>query len=163
MTLIKGFSHEFESPVQASKMFKAGIVDAHNLVPKLIPAVVTGTTILQGDGGVGSIKRTDFSDVIPFNYVTDRIDVQDEEKFIYKYTMIEGGLLGKKYEAADYEVRFEPKGDGDEGCVCRMSARYHVYDDHDFTDDDIKVGKNGLMGMYKAVEAYLLANPEAYA
>ncbi|XP_068663065.1 major allergen Pru ar 1-like [Aristolochia californica] len=158
--VVKGFSQDFVSPVSASRMFKAGIVDAHNLVPKLIPGVVTGMTILQGDGALGSVKRTDFTDVIPFSYVTDRIDEQDEEKFVYKYTMLEGGFLGKKYDAANYEVRFEPTGDG--GSVCKMTGRYSAHHDSSFTEEDIEIGKQGLMGMYKAVEAYLRQNPDAY-
>ncbi|KAG9459519.1 hypothetical protein H6P81_004027 [Aristolochia fimbriata] len=158
--VVKGFSQEFLSPISASRMFKAGIVDAHVLVPKLIPGVVTGTTILQGDGGVGSVKRTDFTHVIPFSYVTDRVEEQDEEKFVYRYTMLEGGFLGKKYDAANYQVRFEPTSDG--GSICKMTGQYNALDDSSFTEEDIEIGKQGLMGMYKAVEAYLQQNPDAY-
>ncbi|KAK9136780.1 hypothetical protein Sjap_007374 [Stephania japonica] len=158
--VLKGFNAEFESPVSASRMFKAGIVDAHNLAPKLIPEVVTGTTILEGDGGVGSVKRTDFTELIPFSYVTDRVVEQDEEKFVYKYKMLEGGLLGKMYSDANYEVRFEPTSSG--GCVCKMTGQYEAFNETDFKEEEINVGKMGLTGMYKAVEAHLLANPDAY-
>ncbi|KAK1315770.1 hypothetical protein QJS10_CPA05g00313 [Acorus calamus] len=158
--IVKGFKNEFKSPVSAARMFKAGVIDSPNLVPKLIPAIIK-EIIIDGDGKAGSTKRTNFTDAINFGYAKDHIDVLDEENFLFKYSLLEGGRLGKKYEAATYEVSFEESDDG--GCVCKMAGTFNAYSDEGFNEDDINVGRNGVFGMYKAVEAYLIANPDAYA
>lgn len=42
-----------------------------------------------------------------------------------------------------------------------MTSHYHSK--IELKDEDIKAGKDKAMGMYKVVEEYLLANPDAYA
>jgi hypothetical protein len=42
-------------------MFKALILDSHNLIPNLVPQSIKSIELVQGDGGVGSIKQTNFS------------------------------------------------------------------------------------------------------
>lgn len=84
----------------------------------------------------------------------------DEENFVFKYSLVEGGRMGKLYSNADYEIRVEPNNEG--GCTLKATGEHDAYDDTEVTDEDMKVEKEGLMAMYKAVEAFLLANPDAY-
>jgi len=51
---------EYPSPISPSRLFKALVVDAHNLIPKLLPNSVKSIEIIQGDGGAGSIKQFNF-------------------------------------------------------------------------------------------------------
>ena len=50
----------------------------------------------------------------------------------------------------------------DGGSICKSTSKYHTKGDFEITEDQIKAGKEKAMGMFKAVEAYLLAHPDAY-
>lgn len=56
------FSDEYTSPIAPSRIFKASIVDSHNLIPKLLPQAIKSIEITQGDGGAGSIKQINFAE-----------------------------------------------------------------------------------------------------
>ena len=43
-----------------------------------------------------------------------------------------------------------------------MTSNYYVLDDAAVTEEEIKAGKEKAIEIYKAVEAYLLQNPDAY-
>ncbi|KAF9606311.1 hypothetical protein IFM89_024979 [Coptis chinensis] len=158
---LSGFTVEFTSPVSATKLFNAGIIDGHNLGPKLMPQVIESIAILEGDGGVGTIKQANFTDVVPFKYTKERVDILDKENLEYKSTLIEGGQLGKKVEWASNHITVESASDG--GCVYKVSSEYKTLPGVEFTDEEIQFAKNGIAGMFKAVESYVLANPDAYA
>ncbi|KAK1280063.1 hypothetical protein QJS04_geneDACA004511 [Acorus gramineus] len=159
--IIKGFNCEFVSPVSASRMFKAGVVDSQNLSPKIAPAIIKDIVVVEGDGKAGSTIRVNFTKESNFGSVKERIDVLDEEKFAYKYTLVEGGRIGEAYESATYEVRFEPRGD-DRGCVCRVEGVFNAYSDDGFGEEEIGALRDAVVGKYRAVEAFLIGNPEAY-
>ena len=55
------FKQEFASPVPPQRMFKALILDSHNLLHKLMPQAIQSIDILQGDGGAGTIKQINFA------------------------------------------------------------------------------------------------------
>ncbi|TQE00326.1 hypothetical protein C1H46_014053 [Malus baccata] len=55
-------SQEFTSPVAADRLFKALIIDSHNLIPKLMPQAIKSIEIIHGDGGAGSIKQINFAE-----------------------------------------------------------------------------------------------------
>ncbi|OWM88107.1 hypothetical protein CDL15_Pgr016680 [Punica granatum] len=90
-----------------------------------------------------------------------RINAVDAEKLVCNYTLIESDIAFDKIESVVYEVKFEASSDG--GCVCKMTSEYHVKAGVQLKEEDIKQGKDKAMGLYKVVEEYLVANPEAYA
>lgn len=51
---------EHPSPISPSRLFKALVVEAPNLIPKLLPHAVKSIELIQGDGGAGSIKQLNF-------------------------------------------------------------------------------------------------------
>ncbi|KAF8401406.1 hypothetical protein HHK36_012345 [Tetracentron sinense] len=157
---VTSFTQEFACPVPPTRMFKALILDSHNLIPKLMPQAIKSVDMIQGDGGAGSIKQINFAEGSHFKYVKHRIDELDTQNFVCKYTLIEGDVLMDKLESIAYEVKFENAADG--GCVCKMTSEYHTAGDSDIKEEEIKSGKERAMGMYKAIEAYLLGNPDAY-
>lgn len=53
---------EFTTPVPPSRMFKALILDSHNLIPKLMPQAIKSIEYIHGDGGPGSIKQTNLAE-----------------------------------------------------------------------------------------------------
>ncbi|KAM1001798.1 hypothetical protein ACFX13_008364 [Malus domestica] len=56
---------EFTSPVAADRLFKALIIDSDNLIPKLMAQAIKSIEIINGDGGVGSIKQINFAESSP--------------------------------------------------------------------------------------------------
>lgn len=89
------------------------------------------------------------------------MDELDEKNFRFEYSLIEGDGMMEKVEKITYEVKFERTADG--GSINKMTSTYYTKGDFVLTEEEIKAGKEKALGMYKAVEAYLLQNPDAYA
>ncbi|XP_027771452.1 major allergen Pru ar 1-like [Solanum pennellii] len=127
------FTEENTSPLPPKRIFKASIVDSHNLIPKLMPQAIKSIEV-QGDGGAGSIKTINFPD---------------------------GDGLVDNLEKITYDVKFEQSADG--GSISKVTSSYYTVGDFKLKEEEIKAGKEKVLAMFKAVEAYLLQNPEAYA
>lgn len=54
------FEYESSSSIAPAKLFQALVLDADNLIPKVVPNAIERTEILQGDGGAGTIKKIIF-------------------------------------------------------------------------------------------------------
>ncbi|PKI40684.1 hypothetical protein CRG98_038939 [Punica granatum] len=143
------FTQEFTTPIAPARMFKALILDSHNIIPKLVPQGIKSIEFVEGDGGAGSIKQTTFPEGGPFKHLKHRIDTLDSENLVCKL------------EKVVYEVKFEASSTG--GCVCKMTSEYHTKGDMELKEEEIKQGKDKAMGLYKVVEEYLVANPDVYA
>ncbi|XP_008790865.1 pathogenesis-related protein 1-like [Phoenix dactylifera] len=154
------WSHEIKSPVPAARLFKAAVLDWHNLAPKLVPDIIVSAAGIEGDGGVGSVRQFQFSSAMPFSYVKERLDFVDFDRFECKQSLVEGGDIGTKIESASSHFKFEQSSNG--GCVCKVVATYKLLPGVE-VKDEITKAKETLTGIFKAAEAYLLANPAAYA
>ena len=97
----------------------------------------------------------------PWDYVKERVDVLDKEKFECHYTLFEGADFGKKLESANYVLKLVPLPDG--GCVYKVTAEFKTIPGVEFTEEDMQMAKMQDIGQFRALEAYLLANPTAYA
>ncbi|XP_020589611.1 pathogenesis-related protein 1-like [Phalaenopsis equestris] len=158
--MASNWSVEVETKAPAAPLFKATFTDWHNLGPKLLPDIITGVTPLSGDGNPGSIRQINFTPAVPFSFVKERLDFIDHDKLELKTSVVEGGDLGKKFESATSHIKVEPKGNGS---VVKLSAAYKPIPGVVDVAEDIKKVKEGFVGSVKAVEAYLAANPAAYA
>ncbi|KHN14638.1 Major allergen Pru ar 1 [Glycine soja] len=153
---------EYPSPISPSRLFKALVVDAHNLIPKLLPNSVKSIEIIQGDGGAGSIKQFNFVEGSnQVKNIKNRIDEIDEETLTYNYTLIEGEALKDKFASIAHEIKFEAAPDG--GSISKVTSKYYLKGDVEINEEDIKASKEIVLGIYKVVEAYLLQNPDVYA
>ncbi|XP_030463116.1 major allergen Pru ar 1-like [Syzygium oleosum] len=152
------FTNEYASPIPPARLFKALVLDSHNLIPKLMPQAIKSIDIIQGDGGAGSIKQINFIEASQLKSLKNRVDELNEETFTYKYTVID---LKEKFESIAYEVKFEPTPEG--GSKNKMTSTYYTEGDVELKEEDVKAGKERALGMYKVAEAYLLQNPSAYA
>ncbi|XP_058076521.1 major pollen allergen Bet v 1-G-like [Magnolia sinica] len=85
-----------------------------------MPEVIVSIDIIEGDGRVGTIKKFNFTEVIKdYRFVTDRVEVMDDEKHVLKYVVInEGGHLGTKINSMSCEFKIDPSSDG--GCVTKL-------------------------------------------
>lgn len=77
------FTDEHVYPIHPSRIFKASIVDSHNLITKLIPQAIKRVDILEGSGGVRSIKQINFAQDGNFKSVKYRVDELIEESLVY--------------------------------------------------------------------------------
>nr|XP_033516490.1 pathogenesis-related protein STH-2-like isoform X1 [Nicotiana tomentosiformis]XP_033516491.1 pathogenesis-related protein STH-2-like isoform X1 [Nicotiana tomentosiformis] len=175
------YTHEASTTVAPTRLFKALVLDADNLIPKLMPQVVKNIETVEGDGGVGSIKKMNFVEGKlsmddhddewgiqhsalkdgPIKYLKHKLHVIDDKHLVTKYSLIEGDVLGDKLESTTYDVKFETSANG--GCICKTSTEYHTKGDYVFKEEEHNEGKDKAMEFFKAVEDYLLANPTVYA
>ncbi|KAK2970444.1 hypothetical protein RJ640_015540 [Escallonia rubra] len=89
-----------------------------------------------------------------------RVDGLDNENFTYSYTVMEGDALMEELESIIYHIKIVPTADG--GSICKNRSIYHTKGDAQIAEDKIKAGKEKALNIFKAVEAYLHANPDAY-
>ena len=95
-----------------------------------------------------------------FKYVKQKVEGIDKDNFSYSYSVIEGDALMNTLEKISYETKFVAAPDG--GSICKSTSKYYTIGDIEIKEEQIKAGKERASGMYKAVEAYLLANPDVY-
>ncbi|KAJ7980320.1 major allergen Pru ar 1-like [Quillaja saponaria] len=156
------FTVEFTTLVDTAEFFRAFVLDSHNLIPKLMPESVKSVHFVEGDGGVGSIKQTNYVCGDQVKYLKHRIDAIDEEALACKYSLIEGELLVDKLEFIAYDVKFEASDNG--GCGCKITIDYHIKDGVQFNIEKIKnSSKDKAIELFKVIEKYLSENPLGYA
>ncbi|KAL2603911.1 hypothetical protein AAZX31_09G040000 [Glycine max] len=120
-------TNEYPSPISPSRLFKALVVDAHDLIPKLLPHAVKSIEIIQGNGGPGSIKQFNFVEGSQVKSVKNRINEIDEDTFTYNYSLIEGQALKDKFASIAHEIKFEAAPDG--GSVSKVTNKYYLKGD----------------------------------
>ncbi|KAJ6849477.1 pathogenesis-related protein 1-like [Iris pallida] len=152
--------HEIESPVEPARLFKASMVDWHNIGPKVMPEIITSVALVSGDGTAGSIRQINFTSAMPYTYMKDRLDFIDHEQLECKSTLVEGGDLGKKLETASFHFKFVPAAGN--GCVVKVEATCKAIPGA-ASEKDAAEAKESVTALIKAAEAHLLANPAAYA
>ena len=89
-----------------------------------------------------------------------QIDELDEKSLTYKYTLIEGMGISDKIEKVSYDIKFEGLPDG--GTISKMITTIYTHGDFEIKEEELKAGKEKVLGLYKVVEAYLLTTPDAY-
>ncbi|KAL6190864.1 hypothetical protein ACLB2K_037258 [Fragaria x ananassa] len=154
------YKTEFTSVIPPPRLFKAFILDADNLIPEIAPQAVKCAEILEGDGGVGTIKKITFGEGSQFGSVTHKIDGIDKENFVYSYSLVEGDALSDKIEKISYETKLVASSDG--GSVIKSTSNYHTKGDVEIKEEHVKAGKEKASHLFKLVEDYLLANPNEY-
>ncbi|KAG2726987.1 hypothetical protein I3760_01G138900 [Carya illinoinensis] len=156
------FTYETESTsvIPPAKLFKAFILDADNLIPKVVPQAIQASEIIEGNGGPGTIKKITFGEGSQFKYVKHKIDEVDHTNFTYGYSIIEGDALSNIIEKISYEIKIVASPDG--GSILKSTSHYHTIGDHEIKEEQVKAGKEKAAGLFKAVEGYLLAHPDAY-
>lgn len=172
-------------------MFKALILDSHNICPRLLFSSIKSIEYFEGDGDVGTIKQINYIEgqylsymeyIITWCYVSfvvvmqcfvcypggeirytkHRVDALDKEKFVCKYRFIEGdGFIDSMLEFLTHEIKFEGYGQG--GCVCKITCDFKAKEGVEIKGIDIELVKHKPLGMYEVVEAHLKAYPQLYA
>ncbi|KAI5349342.1 hypothetical protein L3X38_002229 [Prunus dulcis] len=131
------YETEFTSVIPPARLFKAFILDADNLIPKIAPSAVKGAEIVEGDGGVGTIKKITFGEGSQY-----------------------GDALSNVIEKIAYETKLVASPNG--GSIIKTTSHYHAKGDVVIKEEQVKAGKAKASGLFKLVEDYLTANPDAY-
>ncbi|XP_027087727.1 major allergen Pru ar 1 [Coffea arabica] len=159
-------NYEVASSVPPARLFKAFILD-DNLIPKIFPQAIKSVEIIEGDGGVGTIKLITFGEGCHIKSAKHRVDGLDKNNFTYTYTVTESDAFSAELEKITCVIKIEASADG--GSICKTSSTYHIKDSVQVTEEQAEAGKEKIksakeraLAMFKAVETYLQANPDAY-
>ncbi|KAB1213908.1 Major pollen allergen Bet v 1-M/N [Morella rubra] len=128
------FTYEIDttSAIPPAKLFKAFVLDADNLIPKVAPQAIKACETVEGNGGPGTIKKITFGEIwhirsSQFKYVKHRIDEVDHANFSYGYSVIEGDALSDTLKKISYEIKIVASPDG--GSVLKNTSKYHTKGD----------------------------------
>ncbi|KAK9286366.1 hypothetical protein L1049_014760 [Liquidambar formosana] len=155
------FSSPFSPAVNPPKPDGELAVSLHSSCRQSVPRSPMRNFILFFAASWGFEAQLDVKRQCPLKTLKHRIDALDKENMIYNYTMIEGDTLPDKIESISYETKFEATADG--RTICKSVSKHYAKAGVEIKEEEIKAGKEKATGMFKAVEAYLLANPDAYA
>ncbi|KAK8946498.1 Major pollen allergen Bet v 1-A [Platanthera zijinensis] len=156
------FTREHVSPVGIDRIWRAGILDGHNLVPKILPEYITQIELLEGDGGAGTVKKFHFTEAVKeFKFAVDKTEALDNENHIVKLSVIEGGFIGLRLKSYSFEIKFVVGSAGD--TVEKITVDHDTLDDTPLSAEEEDQVLAGIWLMTKAIEEHLLANPTAYA
>ncbi|GMJ12260.1 MLP-like protein 423 [Hibiscus trionum] len=155
------FTHEMEatSPVPTARLFKAFVLDSDTLFPKVAPYAIKGVEYLQGSGGPGSIRKVNFAEGWGFEYLKEKVDDIDQDNLLYTYTVIESDLFNNIIEKINYEIKFIEAPNG--GTICKITTKFYSVGDIEINEEAIKDSLQKRAQVFKAVEEYLLANPDS--
>ncbi|CAI0467156.1 unnamed protein product [Linum tenue] len=134
------------------------ILEVDTLLPKLLPQVFKSIETIQGDGGPGSIKKLNF---VEGKFVKHKIESLDKESMSMSYTVIEGDPMLAKAEAIAVELKVEAAADG--GSKGEHITTVTPKPGVEVKAEEAMAGKGMAMAVLNAVDAYLVANPQAYA
>ncbi|GJN08123.1 hypothetical protein PR202_ga26014 [Eleusine coracana subsp. coracana] len=159
MASTNSWALEIPSPVAVPRLFAAAVMDWHTLAPKLAPHVVASAHSVEGEGGIGSVRQFNFTSGMPFGYMKEKLEFLDADKCECKSTLIEGGGIGMAIETATSHIKVEPAADG--GSLVKVDSTYKLLPGVEVKDEIVKA-KVSVTAIFKAAEAFLIANPEAY-
>ncbi|KAH6769630.1 hypothetical protein C2S52_014433 [Perilla frutescens var. hirtella] len=156
---------EISCSLTPSRLFKSFVLDADKLMPKIMPNFFKSFETVEGDGGVGSIKLVTLTAEVAGSQMKPakhKIEEVDEVNHVYKYSLIEGGILGEDLESVTYVYKFEAGPTG--GCTIKIVKTYHPKGDehHSIIEEIIEKSKEVTKGFINAIEAHLHANPHEY-
>lgn len=95
------------------------------------------------------------------NFNKNKIVVFDEATYTFKTSLVEGGLHSVLFKSFTYGSVFVPSGA--DSCIAKIKFEYETLGGKDLTEEELKPTRDGSIRVLKAVEGYLLANPNVYA
>ncbi|KAK7387945.1 hypothetical protein VNO78_22750 [Psophocarpus tetragonolobus] len=151
------FEEENTSPVAPATLYKALVKDADNLIPKAVDSF-KGVEILEGNGGPGTIKKISFLEDGETKFVLHKIEAIDEANLGYSYSIVGGVALPPTVEKITFDSKLVAGPNG--GSIGKVTVTFQTKADNALpTEDELKIGKAKGDALFKAIEAYLLANP----
>nr|AAX19889.1 pathogenesis-related protein 10 [Vigna radiata] len=150
------FDDQATSPVAPATLYNALAKDADNIIPKAVGSFQS-VEIVEGNGGPGTIKKISFVEDGETKFVLHKIESVDEANLGYSYSIVGGVALPDTAEKITIDTKISDGADG--GSLIKLTISYHGKGDAPPNEDELKAGKAKSDALFKAVEAYLLANP----
>ncbi|CAM0906910.1 unnamed protein product [Alopecurus aequalis] len=122
--------HEFQTDLAAAEVWEVyGSLLIGQLVPQLLPDMLSKVELIDGDGGVGTVLLLTFPPGTPgLEYYKEKFVKVDNENYVKEAIVVEGGFLN--YGFTKYLVRFEIAETTDETSVIRSTIEYEVDEEH---------------------------------
>ncbi|XP_058730875.1 ABA-responsive protein ABR18-like [Vicia villosa] len=150
------YENDTTSTVAPPKLFKAVVHDADVIVPKVVDSIKT-VEIVEGNGGPGTVKKITFVDGGQTLYVLHKIEAIDDAKFKYNYSIVGGFGISDIVEKISFEAKLVEGPNG--GSIGKMTVKYHTKGDAKPIEKEVEQGKAKSDALFKAIEGYVLANP----
>ncbi|KAK2349805.1 hypothetical protein P8452_16557 [Trifolium repens] len=151
------FDDDFVSTIAPPKLYKALAKDADEIVPKVIP-VIQPVEIVEGNGGPGTIKKLTVVEDGKTTFILHKVEAVDEANLGYNYSLVGGTGLDESLEKVEFVTSVVAGSDG--GSIVKISVKYHTKGDAALSDAVREETKGKGTGLLKAVEGYVLANPD---
>ncbi|KAI4976382.1 hypothetical protein ZWY2020_049989 [Hordeum vulgare] len=150
MASTNSWTHEIESSVSASRLFRSGVMDWHTLAPKLASQIITSAHPVEEEGGIASVTQFKFTLTMTFNLMKERLESMDVDKCECKTTLIiEGGGIGTAIETATSQIKVEPAANG--GSIVKVEWTYKLLPGVE-VKDEITKAKDPVTAIFKAVK-----------
>uniref|UniRef100_A0ACD5YY86 Uncharacterized protein n=1 Tax=Avena sativa TaxID=4498 RepID=A0ACD5YY86_AVESA len=122
--------HEFQTDLPAAEVWEVyGGLLIGQLVPQLLPDMLSKVELVDGDGGVGTVLLLTFPPGTPgLESYKEKFIKVDNENYVKEAIVVEGGFLD--YGFTKYLVRFEITDKTDETSVIRSTIEYEVDEEH---------------------------------
>uniref|UniRef100_A0A0A8YLA7 Bet v I/Major latex protein domain-containing protein n=1 Tax=Arundo donax TaxID=35708 RepID=A0A0A8YLA7_ARUDO len=141
--------HEFETDLAAADVWEVyGSLLLGQLVPQLLPEVLSKVELVEGDGGVGTVLLVT---LFPSGIYKEKFIKVDNETYVKQATMIEGGFLNLGFQK--YSVRFEIIAKEDKTSVIRSTIEYEVDEEH--ASNASLVSTSAVASIAKAITKYI--------
>nr|AFV09181.1 disease-resistance response protein 49 [Lens culinaris] len=148
---------ETTSVVAPAILYKALVIDADTLTPKVIDAIKS-VEIVEGNGGAGTIKKVTFVEDGESKHVLHKIELVDVANWAYNYSIVGGVGLPEGVEKISFEAKLSAGPNG--GSVGKLSVKYFTKGDAAPSEEQLKKDKAKGDGLFKALEGYCVANPD---
>ncbi|KAH0470838.1 hypothetical protein IEQ34_000561 [Dendrobium chrysotoxum] len=160
--MVKGsFTDESFWSVEIDRLWRARIIDGYNLLPKLLPDFISNAEIIEGDGGIGTVKKLSFTkDINGHGFVIDKITALDSDCYLIKDTVINGGIIGPRLISYSFEHKFEKISD--HSTLVKLTVEYESSDEYPLSVEEQNLLIVRMTGIMKAIEGYLHTHPTAY-
>ncbi|KAI7755475.1 hypothetical protein M8C21_024338 [Ambrosia artemisiifolia] len=150
---------EIVNSLPADKLFKV-IANFHTLAPKAVPQVYKSITTIEGDGGVGTIQSHVYGDGVPYTTSKQKFEVVDLNNFYVEYTVFEGDILSDYLDSITHRIKISPTADG--ASVYKHTTVFNCKGETKPTEEVLNQTNEGYKKVFKAIEAYILANADAF-
>ena len=87
-----------------------------------------------------------------------KVDLVDDVNFAYHYSIVGGFGLPDTIEKISFEAKLSAGPNG--GTIAKLSVKYFTKDDVAPSEEELRNGKARGDGLFKALEGYVLANPD---
>ncbi|XP_027911245.1 phytohormone-binding protein-like [Vigna unguiculata] len=152
--MTKELSDKTEVSVGLEALWQALSKDLAVTIVKVIPNIVKDATVVEGDGGLGTIFLFNFfSGVSPVSYEKEKITELDETCHEIALQMVEGGYLEQGFSY--YKTSFQLSAMGEEKTLVKVKISFDSESETAESVQPLKTAES-VLSFVRCLETYLL-------